>query len=148
MLSRRLANINQVSTQQAAMRPLGVALTLIGIDPEFGPQVFKCDPAGYYTGYIGTSSGTKATEAMNIMERKLKKSFSTHQIDSQDEFLHLGKDSSETIEMAIEILASSVGLEFKPSDIEIGIVTSNSNSFTRLSEEQIELYLNALAEKD
>lgn len=40
LLARRVANLAQVSTQEAGMRPLGVALTLIGIDEERGgPQV-------------------------------------------------------------------------------------------------------------
>lgn len=37
--------------QHAYMRPLGVISTLIGIDEERGPQLFKVDPAGYFVGY-------------------------------------------------------------------------------------------------
>lgn len=47
MLAKRVANINQVYTQQAAMRPYGVSMILIGYDDEFGPQLFKVDPAGF-----------------------------------------------------------------------------------------------------
>ena len=40
ILARRIANLNQLSTQEAGMRPMGVALTLIGIDEERGgPKV-------------------------------------------------------------------------------------------------------------
>jgi len=71
------------------MRPLGIgelmqlysvsrlnqfsALVLIGIDPEFGPQVFKLDPAGYFIGFHATAAGQKQQEAMNNLEKKWKK---------------------------------------------------------------------------
>lgn len=91
-LARRLANINQVYTQRAAMRPLGIckpdspfhihcallihngtAMVIIGIDPEFGPQCFKLDPAGYFIGFHATAAGQKQQEAMNHLEKKWKK---------------------------------------------------------------------------
>ena len=54
------------------MRPLGVATTLISLDSEFGPQLYKCDPAGAYVGYKATASGTKDQEAINFLEKKFK----------------------------------------------------------------------------
>jgi hypothetical protein len=49
------------------------AMILIGIDPEFGPQVFKLDPAGYFVGFHATAAGQKQQEAMNHLEKKWKK---------------------------------------------------------------------------
>ena len=48
-------------------------MILIGVDDERGPQVFKCDPAGYYIGYKATAAGTKSQEATTALEKKFKK---------------------------------------------------------------------------
>jgi 20S proteasome subunit alpha 1 len=48
-------------------------MILIGIDPEYGPQCFKLDPAGYFVGFHATAAGQKQQEAMNHLEKKWKK---------------------------------------------------------------------------
>jgi 20S proteasome subunit alpha 1 len=73
MLAKAIANSNQVATQEARFRPLGCSIILIGYDDERGPQLFKCDPAGYYVGYRATAAGAKQQEALNHLEKKLKK---------------------------------------------------------------------------
>jgi len=153
-LAQRLANINQVYTQRAAMRPLGIAMVLIGIDPEFGPQCFKLDPAGYFVGFHATAAGQKQQEAMNHLEKKWKK------LDSgrgADDAVKAGKTLSrnEVIEMAIEAMSTVHATDYKPGEIEIGI-TSNSpdeDEKTRglwrvMDEAEIEEHLLAYAEKD
>ena len=141
-LAKRLSEIAQVSTQQAAMRPLAVSLTLIGMDEEFGePQVFKCDPSGYYTGYIGTATGPKASEIQSALEKKL--------IDGQDGRKVLNTTSDkDTVELAVETLGAALGHEFKTEEIEVGIVSADCPRFRLLTTQDVDAVLNAIAEKD
>ena len=126
------------------MRPLGVATTLISLDSEFGPQLYKCDPAGYYTGYKATASGPKAQEALNFLEKKLK-----------------NKDNAEgsweeVVELGIATLSTVLSVDFKKGELEIGIVggprgdgkEGSDPNFRALSEEEIDERLQAIAEKD
>ncbi|RYP72898.1 hypothetical protein DL771_003936 [Monosporascus sp. 5C6A] len=144
VLAKRLANISQVYTQRAYMRPYGVATTLISLDSEFGPQLFKCDPAGYYVGYKGTAAGPKQQEAINHLEKKLK-----------------NKDRAEgtwedVVELAITTLSTVLSMDFKKGEIEIGIVggprrdgkEGTDPGFRTLTEDEIDDRLQAIAEKD
>lgn len=90
-------------------------MILIAIDPGKGPQVYKTDPAGYYCGYKATSVGVKQTEANNYMEKKIRKNPSW--------------TYNETVEVAITALSSVLAADFKPSEIEIGVVTADNPKF-------------------
>ncbi|CAH1762552.1 14489_t:CDS:2 [Entrophospora sp. SA101] len=116
MLAKRVANINQVYTQHAAMRPLGVC-----------PQLFKCDPAGYYVGYKATAAGAKQQESLNHLEKKLK------------------KDPKLNYEETIEVLLSA---DFKSTEIEVGVVTKDDKKFRTLSVDEIDSHLQRIVEKD
>ena len=126
------------------MRPLGVANTLISVDSEFGPQLYKCDPAGYYVGYKATASGPKQQEALNHLEKKLK-----------------NKDCAEgsweeVVELGISTLSTVLSVDFKKNELEVGIVggpklgdkEGSDPGFRALTEEEIDERLQAIAEKD
>ena len=126
------------------MRPLGVATTLISVDSEYGPQLYKCDPAGYYVGYKATASGPKAQEALNFFEKKLKNKE------------HAEGKWDEVVELAITALSTVLSVDFKKNEIEIGIVggprtdgkEGTDTQFRALTEEEIDERLQAIAEKD
>jgi len=135
-LAKRIADRNQVYTQHAYMRPLGVAMMLIGMDEERGPQLFKCDPAGYFIGYHACAAGQKDQEAVNYLEKKLKDA-PTSELSEAD-----------TIQMAIASLQAVIATDFKARDIEVAVVSAKRPKFTVLSDEDVETHLTVLSEKD
>jgi len=140
VLSKWLADQNQVYTQHAYMRPYGVTTIILGIDEELGPQLFKCDPAGYYVGYSATSAGVKEQEATTFLEKKLKTApFNAMPYD-------------EAVQTAIGALQSVLSEDFKARDIEVAVVTTAKpeidSTFTVLSNDEVEAHLTAIAERD
>ncbi|KAI9627963.1 hypothetical protein KEM48_011900 [Puccinia striiformis f. sp. tritici PST-130] len=125
MLAKRLANINQVYTQRAATRPLG-----IGIDTERGPQCFKIDPAGHFVGYKATAAGTGQSAAINHLEKQFKKEVPNA--------VNLNGDAP--IELAITALHIALGSIFIPTKIEVGIVTTDNPEFRVLSTKEIDAH--------
>ncbi|KAJ1902406.1 Proteasome subunit YC7alpha/Y8 (protease yscE subunit 7) [Kickxella alabastrina] len=134
LLAKRMANINQVYTQKAFMRPLGVSMILIGWDEERGPQLYKTDPAGYFAGYRATAAGAKHQEAFNYLEKKLK-------ADVQP-------CADDTLELAVATMSSVLSASFKAQDLEIAVVTKENPVFRMLTVEEIDAELSRIAEKD
>jgi len=133
-LAKRMADTAQVYTQHAYMRPLGVEMILVGMDEELGPQLYKCDPAGTYIGYKACTSGVKDQEATNFLEKKYK---SNPKLTTE-----------ETIQLAISSFQSILAVDFKASDLEVGIVSAASPKFQLLEDKEVDKYLTQIAERD
>mmetsp|Transcript_67105 Transcript_67105/g.56956 ORF Transcript_67105/g.56956 Transcript_67105/m.56956 type:complete len:104 (-) Transcript_67105:228-539(-) len=103
-----MADMLQPATQRMQHRIFGVGCTLIGIDESGLSQVWKIDPSAYVCGYKGLAVGHKEQECLNMLEKEVKQSMS-------DEF-----DVKELVAKIVTILQSSLSLEFKAVDIEVG----------------------------
>ncbi|KAL0479950.1 proteasome subunit alpha [Acrasis kona] len=133
-LAKRMADLAQIFTQYAGMRPMGVNMLLTGIDVEQGPQLYKIDPAGYYVGYHATSAGQKETEATNFLEKKLKG--------------HPELSYKDTVQLAITTLQTVASAEFKSDEIEVAVVTQDNRAFRKLTNEEVDVFLTQIAERD
>ena len=151
-------------------------MILIGVDPEFGPQCFKLDPAGYFVGFHATAAGQKQQEAMNHLEKKWKKLDSGRGADdavragktlSRAEVIEVSVVSTRMrqsgmltptllpLQMAIEAISTVHATDFKADEVEIGIVSEGQEEDPRtkgqwrvMDTAEIEQHLLAYAEKD
>lgn len=55
--------------------------------------------------------------------------------------------TKDTIQSAIQVLQTVISSDFKANEIEIGIATVDNPRFRKLKENEIEAYLNDLAEQ-
>ncbi|CEP23819.1 SCL1 [Cyberlindnera jadinii] len=132
-LAKRMANLSQIYTQRAYMRPLGVALTFCSVDDEFGPMLYKCDPAGYYIGSKANATGPKQQELTTALEKKYKKK-------------GVDGDWQKVVEFAIITLSNTLNTELRKNDIEVGVAVEGK--FFTLTTEEIDERLVSIAEQD
>ena len=107
---------------------------LFGIDEEKGPQLFKIDPAGYYVGYKATAAGEKEQSATNQLEREFKK---------KSDF-----SRDDAVRIAVKALQNTLSMEFRATDIEIGIASVEDDYVKFLSNDEIEKELTRIGEID
>lgn len=134
VLAMRMGELNQIYTQHTYMRPYQLVSMLIGVDEVLGPQLFKIDPSGYWAGFKAASAGKKEHEVINFLEKRFKG--------------HSGDLTLEkTIEEAIYTLEHVIGTDFKATDLEVGVVNLADTTFRKLTNEQIDGAISALADQ-
>jgi 20S proteasome subunit alpha 1 len=123
----------QVFTQYASKRAFGTVMMFAAVDEEKGPQLYRIDPAGFLLGYKACAAGSKEQEATNWLEKKMK----------SDAPL----DTPASVQRALMCLQTVLGVDFKADEVEVGLA-ERGERFRKLSEEEVEGHLIAIAEAD
>ena len=164
-LARRVADQSQLYTQHAGIRPLGVCAIFIGVDDETGPQEYRCDPAGTYSGFRACATGEKEQEATNLLEKKLlahaAAAGAAAALDEEEEDTKgvVGMDRNvkvlardAAVKLAITTLQTVSSSDLRSSDLEVALVDATPEThdtrFRVLAAAEVDRYLEDIAQSD
>jgi proteasome alpha subunit len=123
-LTRRLCDLMQQYTQQAGVRPFGVALMLAGVD-ESGPQLFTTFPSGSYWNWKASTIGRGADTAREYFEKNYN--------------LDLSRD--DAIVLGLKALANGIKETLPPEKMEVAYVSAEDKKYVRLDRDIIKKYV-------
>ena len=126
-LTRRLANVKQMYTQHAGVRPFGVSLLIAGCDEVLGPQLYMTEPSGSYWSYRATAIGSSAPTIIEFLEgeyQTIAKTVVEGNLVSLKALKHVSEEQldSEMIEIAI-ISKTSPKLQYLSKPEIVGLIS-------------------------
>lgn len=121
-LTRRLANLKQMYTQHAGVRPFGVSLLIAGCDEVLGPQLYMTEPSGSYWGYRATAIGSSAPTIIEFLE---------------SEYQEIAKTMEEGNILALKALSQASEVPLDPEMIEIAVISKSTRTMEYLSKQVI-----------
>jgi len=126
-LTRRLANVKQMYTQHAGVRPFGVSLLIAGCDEVLGPQLYMTEPSGSYWSYRATAIGSSAPTIIEFLEGEYKtiaESVSDGNLIALKALKHVSEETidAEMIEIAI-ISKTSPKLQYLSKPEIVGLIS-------------------------
>ncbi|MFX0049824.1 MAG: archaeal proteasome endopeptidase complex subunit alpha [Candidatus Hodarchaeota archaeon] len=130
-LTRRLANLKQLYTQHAGVRPFGVSLLIAGCDEIHGPQLYMTEPSGSYWGYRATAIGSSAPAIIEFLEGKYQK---------------IAKTIEEGNLIALKALNQILEAPLDPEMIEVAIIPESTKTLGYLSRNEIITLIDKLEE--
>ncbi|KAH8387510.1 hypothetical protein KR093_007475 [Drosophila rubida] len=121
----REVDSQQLHTLTLQARSLDCNMLFISYDEEYGPHVYRTELEPQYYDYFNCAAGSKMTDAHNYFRKHYK-------YNMPDE---------EALQMAVNCLASATQVDFKASDIEVGIVSESLPRLHKLSEGEIKHFV-------
>ena len=124
VLARRLGDLAQVYTQHAGVRPFGVSMIIAGYDAT-GSRVLTTDPSGAYRGFKATAVGRKNEEANRLLEEKYRDDIPL----------------DEAVKLAIEAVNAASDTPVTSKTVKVAVIPAETKTFKRLTEEEVDKYL-------
>lgn len=128
-LAKRLCDQMQVYTMFGGARPYGTALLIAGVS-DGAARLFETDPSGTLLEYKATGIGTGRPAVMKVFEEEYRDDL------SMDEAIMLGlKALHEATEGKMDV-----------SNIEIGVIDTQSRTFRKMEKEEVAGYVSRLSQ--
>lgn len=118
---KEVADLMQVCTQSAGLRPFGVSMILGGVEEDGSVKLYLTEPYGLYWQYRAVAIGEGEVEAEAFLEKKYKPNLSVQ------EGLRLGLDAMK------EFLKEN----FNVDRVDAAFINNKERKFTKLSNEEI-----------
>jgi proteasome alpha subunit len=130
-LTRRIADLKQMYTQHAGVRPFGVSMLIAGCDDNRGPQVFMTEPSGSYWGYRAAAIGSSAPAIIEYLE---------------NEYQQIANTVEEGSMSALRALTQVSEGPLNADLVEIGVIDKTTKTVTYLDKEDITKLVEKLKE--
>jgi 20S proteasome subunit alpha 1 len=127
-LTRKISEKNQINTQYAFSRPMGIKTIILGIECDLGPKLYKLDSSGYSSSQLICAIGEKENEINNYILKK-SKFYVSHT------FSHL-----ITVTNTILLLQRVLKYDIKATDLKV-IISTNKQKLKILSDYEVDRYL-------
>lgn len=125
MLTKKISDHLQLYTQHAGVRPFGVSLLIVGVNPDGSPKLFMTDPSGAFWGYLAQAIGSGAQTVREILEKEYKN----------------GMKLDEAIKLAIKALKEVIETDLDSTKVEIAVIKNDTKKFEKLSDEALDGYI-------
>lgn len=117
---KEMADLKQVCTQSAGLRPFGVSLLVAGVE-DHEPKLFLTDPTGIFFQYRAAVIGEGEVEIEKILQKKYKPTLTIE----------------EGIGLALSALKSALGEDFSLERIDLAYVNVRDKKFKKVSKEDL-----------
>lgn len=118
---KEIADLKQVCTQSAGLRPFGVSLLVGGVEEDGTVKLYLTEPYGLYFQYKAAAIGEGEAEVQAQLEKKYKASLTVQ----------------DGLKLGLQILKDYLKSEFNVSRVDAAYINTETRRFTKLSDDEI-----------